>query len=239
MTRARDNSNILGTASANTGGVLTSDSSQTNGYAFENTAQYAAGKNKIINGDMAIDQRANGTAKTISTTGSYVSCDRWQSVVPTSVVATMQQVTDAPTGFGYSAKYTISTGQAITSSVTGSMWQWIEGYNTQNLAWGTSSAKTITLSFWAKSSLTGNHCVTINAGTSIWSYCTTYNITAANTWQYFSIIVPGLTSSAANISNGNAASIAVTFSLAAGSTYQTTANTCVVIHQFCHSAASP
>ena len=185
----------------------------------------AAGKNKIINGDMSIDQRASGAAKTISTGGSYVSCDRWQSIMPTSVVATMQQVTDAPSTFGYSEEVSITTGQTITSTSTGTIWQWIEGYNTQNLAWGTSAAKPVTISFWVKSSLTGNHGFSLNAGTTIWSYCTTYNISSANTWQYVSITVPGLTSSAPNISTNSGAAIAVNFDLAAGSTFQTTANT--------------
>lgn len=187
--------------------------------------EYVAGKNKVINGNMSIDQRTNGSSASISTSGgSYPGVDRWQMGVYTGVTATTQRVTDAPAGFGYSNKWTITTGATVPSNNGSGFWQWIEGLNVQDLGWFAAGAKTVTLSFWAKSSVTGNHSVNIHAGNPISSYCTTYNIASANTWEYKTIVVPGPTSGATHIVD-NTGSVAVTFAPAAGSTYRTTANT--------------
>lgn len=182
-----------------------------------------ASKNRIINGDFCIDQRAAGTAKTILSSGSsYPAVDRWQMAVSTSVVATTQQITtDYPAGHRYSNKITFSTGQAIVAGSNSIMWQWIEGLNTYDLNWGTANAQSVTLSFWVKSSVTGNHAVQIYTG---YSYVTTYNIAAANTWEKKSITIPGLTSGTASPAD-NTASISVGFVWGAGSSVQTTANT--------------
>lgn len=185
----------------------------------------AGGKNRIINGDFSVDQRASGAAKTIVNSGSsYPGVDRWQMGVSSSVVATTQQITsDAPVGFGYSNKITFTTGQSIVSGSNSIMWQWAEGLTTSDLNWGTANGQTCTLSFWAKSSVTGNHAVQIYTG---YSYVTTYNITAANTWQKFSIVIPPLTVGGSKPVD-NTASISVGFVWGAGSSLQTTANTWV------------
>jgi hypothetical protein len=66
-----------------------------------------------------------------------------------------------------------------------------EGNDINHLKWGTSNAKTVTLSFWVKSSIVGNH------GGSIWnnnfnrSFPFDYEINVANVWEYKSITIPG------------------------------------------------
>ena len=214
----------LKTTYANGDVYSASDVNDTNGTvnAYVPKSTYAS-KNRIINGDFCVDQRAAGTAKTIVSSGSsYPAVDRWQMAVSTSVVATTQQITtDYPAGHRYSNKITFTTGQAIVAGSNSLMWQWIEGLNTYDLNWGTANAQDVTLSFWVKSSVTGNHPVQIYTG---YSYVTTYNISAANTWEKKSITIPGLTSGTASPAD-NTASISVGFVWGAGSSVQTTANT--------------
>ena len=152
----------------------------------------AGRKNMVINGDMRISQRYGTTATTI-TAQSYV-IDRYRCEDNTTGSTTHQQVTDAPPGFHNSLKVTV-TG-ADTSVDAGDFHyfrQIIEGNNINHLNWGSSNAKTVTLSFWVKSSVTGNH------GGSLWnnafnrSFPFIYTINSANSWEYKSITVPGCT----------------------------------------------
>jgi hypothetical protein len=113
-------------------------------------------RNRLINSDMRIDQR-NAGASLSYPASTYANClDRWQAQNATDGAFTIQQATDAPTGFVNSLKFTTTTADASLAA-TQQAWlrQPIEGYNVADLAWGTASAATITLSFWVKSSLTG------------------------------------------------------------------------------------
>ena len=101
--------------------------------------------------------------------------------------------------------------------------QRIESQNLQDLAWGTSNAKTCTLSFWIQSSLTGTFGGVIWNSARNYSYVFSYSIASANTWQYVTVTIPGPTSGTWLLS-GNGIGLWVTFALAAGSNYQTTAS---------------
>jgi hypothetical protein len=195
MTRARDNSNILGTSGTN-GQVLTIDTAQNNGYAFENPAQFVAGKNAVINGAMEISQR-NGISAVTPASGYagqqiYV-LDRFvYTSGQISSAMTFQQVTDAPTGFVYSLKSTVASAVTSPSSTDDyGLAQFIEGSQVAAYNLGTSSAATATLSFWAKSSLTGNFTISLQNNAYNRTFVTTYNITTANTWQKISITFAG------------------------------------------------
>ena len=122
MTRARDNSNILGTSGTN-GQVLTIDTAQNNGYAFENPAQYAAGKNAIINGGFDIAQR--GTS--ITSNGNY-TLDRWYGQYIGGGTVT-QQTTGVPVGSRYCYRGTstasaggVNTYQYLETSTVAPLW---------------------------------------------------------------------------------------------------------------------
>jgi hypothetical protein len=69
--------------------------------------------------------------------------------------------------------------------------QRIEGYNIADLAWGTANAKTVTISFWVKSSLTGTFGGAFKNNASNRDYPFTYTISSANTWEQKSITLPG------------------------------------------------
>ena len=182
-------------------------------------ASAPVGRNLIINGDMAIDQRNAGASAT--TTSSAYMVDRFQLYASTVTNAqTYQQVTDAPAGFNKSLKITnSSTAQAAGSAALYTPRQRIEGYNTAHLNWGTSDAKTVTVSFWVKASVTGTYPFAINNGSFNRSFVANYTISSANTWEYKTVIVAGDTSGTWNVDNTSG--MVVMFSLDTNSSYET------------------
>jgi len=158
-------------------------------------------RNRIINGDMRIDQRNAGAA--VTTSGAF-SADRWAQGFGGAGALSLQQVTDAPTGFVNSIKSTVTTadGSLAASDNYQAMFQTIEGNNIADLAWGTASAKTITVSFWAKASVTGTYCFNIRNNGAAYSYVSTFAIASANTWEYKTITVAGDTSGTWLTTNG-------------------------------------
>jgi len=144
-------------------------------------------KNIIINGDMRIDQR-NAGASVTPTDGLY-TVDRWLFRVSQASKLTAQQVTDAPTGFDYSLKVTSSSAYSIGSGDFFECEQRIEGNNVYQLDLGTSDAKTITISFWVKSSLTGTFGGSLANVAFNRSYPFEYTISSANTWEKKTVTV--------------------------------------------------
>ena len=176
-------------------------------------------KSRIINGAMVISQR--GTSFTVDNDTIY-SLDRWMVIDQTSGVFTAAQSSDAPTGFVNSLLATVTTADAsIGATELALIRQRIEGFNGADLGWGTANAKTITLSFWVKSSLTGTFGGSILNGDASRSYPYTYTINSANTWEQKSITITGDTTGTWATTNTTFAQ--VDWSLAVGSTYSGTA----------------
>jgi hypothetical protein len=178
-------------------------------------------RNRIINGDMRIDQRNAGASVTISSSGSF-GVDRWYAVEDTDGTMTMQQSTTAPAGFVNSMVFTTGTADASLAAaqyvITG---QQIEGVNVADLGWGTASAQSVTLSFWVRSSLTGTFGGAVRNSASNRSYPFTYSISAANTWEQKAVTIPGDTSGTWLTDTG--VGIRLTFGLGVGSTNSGTA----------------
>jgi len=178
-------------------------------------------KNRIINGNMTIDQRNAGAS--VTPNGSY-TLDRWQGQNSQTSKYTVQQDAGAvtpPVGF---TDYLGVTSSSAYSVLTGDYFflaQTIEGYNIADLGWGTANAKTVTLSFWVRSSLTGTFGGSIRAGGFDQSYPFSYTISSANTWEQKSVTITGATAGTFGSTNGNG--LQVCFSLGAGSTYSGTA----------------
>jgi hypothetical protein len=148
-------------------------------------------RNRIINGDMRIAQR--GTAA-VTTSGSY-AVDRFLIQIDTDGAYSAQQDSDAPTGFIKSTKITTTTADAsLSASQYFQIQQRIEGTNTADLAWGSASAKTVTLSFWVRSSLTGTFGGALGNSDFNRSYPYTYTILVADTWEYKTVTIAGDTS---------------------------------------------
>ena len=149
-------------------------------------------RNRIINGDMRIDQRNAGAAVTANT---EYPVDRFTVAHSTDGAFSAQQDSSAPTGFVNSIKYTTTTADGtLTGTQRLGCVQRIEGTNIADLAWGTANAKTVTLSFWVRSSLTGTFGGTFKNSANDRSYPFTYTISAADTWEYKNVTVAGDTS---------------------------------------------
>jgi hypothetical protein len=177
-------------------------------------------RNRLINGDMRVDQRNAGASVTA---GSAYTLDRWNvDRVWSGSTVTIQQSTTAPAGFSNSLSATVSTGAAAASGSYFSIQQFIEAYNIADMAWGTASASQFTVSFWVRSSVTGTFGVCFRNSAFNLSYCTTYTVNAANTWELKSVTIAAPTSG--TWGTGNSYGINVIFSLGGGSSTKPAAN---------------
>ena len=226
------------TLPATSGTVLTSASATVgaNGITFsDGSTQTAAAspfglKNRIINGDMVIDQRNAGAAVSLSNTSAY-TIDRFIAYNVSDGVISVQQTSIAPTGFINSMRTTVTTADASVSAGQYSFFrQNIEGFNVADLGWGTASAQTVTLSFWVRSSVTGTFGGSIQNSAEDRAYAFTYTINSANTWEKETITIPGDTTGTWLTTNG--VGLRLNFSLGVGSTFSSTANTWVAQTSF-------
>jgi hypothetical protein len=182
-------------------------------------------KNRIINGNMSIDQRNAGASMTSATNGSY-SLDRW-GVQNNSGASrfTLQQDAGAvtpPAGFSDYLGITSTSAYSVASGDACGIYQNIEGFNSiADLNWGTANAKTVTLSFWVRSSLTGTFGGSLTNSAGNRSYVFSYTISAANTWEQKSVTIAGDTSGTWLATNGTG--IALAIGIGTGTTYSGTA----------------
>jgi hypothetical protein len=184
------------------------------------TTDNTMGRNRVINGAMEIAQR--GTSA-VTASGSY-PVDRFPVFYSMDGAVSVQQDSSAPAGFINSTKFTTTTADTSLSASQYVLFQHkIEGTNIADLAWGTASAKTVTLSFWVRSSLTGTFSGSLVNNGFNRSYPFTYSISAADTWEQKSITIAGDTTGTWLTTNG--VGIRISWSLGVGSNFQGTANT--------------
>ena len=169
-------------AVGNSGEQIVADSSATSGLRYQ--ATQTAGKNSIINGDMAIAQRST-SASGLSANDTYSAIDRWKTAISgTGFNITISRDTNVPNAtFSYSQKVQqLST--SATSVTQFAVAQPIETNQVSGLY-----GKTATISFWYKSNLTGNHYLRIYTGSQTGGAdsAASFNITTANTWQYVTV----------------------------------------------------
>jgi hypothetical protein len=180
-------------------------------------------KNRIINGAMVIDQRNAGAASANTISGYFL--DRWQILQSTTGKLIAQQNAGSvtpPLGFN---NYLGITSQSAYSVGAGDFYfivQYIEGFNTADLGFGTANAKTITLSFQVYSSLTGTFGGSLRNATNNRSYPFTYTVSSANTWTPVSVTIAGDTTGTW-VGATNGIGLQVIFGLGVGSTYSGTA----------------
>ena len=214
--------NLKHASSASNNIVLDSSGNAT----FAGTAVPASSflRNRIINGDMRIDQRNAGASISVTSTGFPV--DRFYINANSFGVISGQRSTVVPTGFTNSALMTVTTARSsIAASDVYGIRQTIEGFNTADFGWGAAAAQTVTLSFWVRSSIAGTYTVSIFNAAFNRSYVATYTINSANTFEYKTVTVAGdITGTWAT---DNTASVNVFWDLGSGSDYQATANSWV------------
>ena len=193
-------------------------------------------RNFIINGDMEIWQRA--TAATAVSDGSYSACDRWHfpfygtDGAMTTERETLSDADQATTGMYYCNLLTCTTADtSVAANSIVQMRQTIEAQFCQPFKYGTSAAKTLTLSFYAKANASKTY------GVSIWkrdstAYYWFQDIAVTTSWKKFEIVISPtagstslITASGGDIVNDNGEGIEVSFVLASGSNYQATADT--------------
>jgi hypothetical protein len=175
-------------------------------------------RNIIINGDQSIAQRSTSTSS--ANTSAYHCTDRWNNVGMSIGTWTISQSTDVPTGQGFakSLKYDCTTAEASPSAGDQlHLSQRIEGQNLQYLLKGTSSAKSLTLSFWVKTNKTGTYQVNLRDKDNTRIIGKTYAVSSADTWEKKILTFAGDTTGA--FDNDNASSLECEWFLGAGSTY--------------------
>lgn len=189
-------------------------------------ASFGGMRNRIINGDMQIDQRNAGASVSTSSGSSAYTLDRWIIEYSQNSKFTLQQNAGSvtpPVGYTNYLGITSSSAYSVGSGDYFALMQRIEGFNVSDLAWGTANAAPITVSFWVRSSLTGTFGGAIRNSGGTRSYPFTYTISAANTWEQKTITIPGDTSGTWLTNNG--IGLRLDISLGMGSTYSGTAGT--------------
>jgi len=188
-----------------------------------NGGPIAGSRNRIINGDMRINQRG-GTITSPTASVAY-GIDRWRIVRfnDTTGTFTLQQSTTVPAGFTNSGLITVTAAQ--TSVPSNGLYRFdhlIEGLNTADLGWGAAGAQSITIGFWVRSSITGTYGARVCNSAETRSYVFQYTINAANTFEYKSITIPGDTTGTWLTDTG--IGIGLNFDLGSGSSSEGTAN---------------
>jgi hypothetical protein len=187
-----------------------------NDASTQNTAAKVGMVNRIINGDMRIDQRNAGASVAVGA-GTY-NIDRFQTVrFGSAATMTQQRVTTAPTGFTNSLMFTVGTAVSPGATDQSQIYQLIEGYNVADLGWGTANAQTITLSFWVRSSVTGTYGIGVRNGGANRAYVASYTVNSANIFEYKTVTIAGDTSG--TWATDNTAGLTVFWDLGVGSTY--------------------
>lgn len=189
---------------------------------------FKAGSNLIINGAMQVAQR--GTSAVAAGSGTYPSLDRFKAWDNSSGAYTVEQSTTAPVGFTTSLKAQVTTADtSLSGAEYAQLSQQIEAQNLQHLAYGTSDAKTVTLSFHVRSNKTGSYSISIyKSDATIYLFSKSYTINSADTWEKKTITITPtagstsfITSAAGAIANDNGIGFYVFWNLAQGSAYQT------------------
>ena len=156
-------------------------------------------RNVIINGAMAISQRGSTFSHAGSSNTNILTMDRWKVRRSGSEFdTTITHSTDSPDGFSYSLKITPDAVETPSAGQNGLIMQQIEGQNLQHFAYGTSSAKSVTVSFYAKSGSQNNGDTYSfqmrKYDSSNNNKIVTKAFTVTSSWQRFTMTFPGDTS---------------------------------------------
>ena len=177
-------------------------------------------KNLLMNGEMKVNQRVGSSGLTYfnPVTSSIYTLDRWKVMNGSSFdtdSAHIHQSTQSPTGFSNSMKWEIGNTETPSANQNCGIEQKIEGQNLQHLAYGTSSAKTMTLSFYVRSNKTGTYNVHIMQEDGTKYQMHEYDISSSNTWEKKTIKIVGNTANAIN--NDNTVGLRIIWVLTVGS----------------------
>ena len=192
--------------------------------SYEDTAVHGR-RNLIINGAMQVWQRATA-ATDVGGNDVYKTADRWVFWENTDGAFTTEQSTDVPSGEGFAYSLKAACTTADTSLAAGQfslIGHKIEAQNLSQLNYGTSSAKTMTISFWVKSNKTGTYCFSIEKDDETdYILIKEFSISSADTWEKKTLTITpdsNIKASAGAITNDNGIGFRLLWALALGTTY--------------------
>jgi hypothetical protein len=198
--------------------VLAADGSATAQLSSLNGGALSGARNRIINGDMRIDQRNAGAS--VTPTSSGYTLDRWQAVLSQASKYSVQQNAGAvtpPTGYNNYLGVTSLSAYSVGAGDFFCLTHYIEGFNSADFGFGTAGASTVTLSFWVRSSLTGTFGGSLQNNAQNRCYPFSYTISAANTWEKKTVTIAGDTTGTWLADNGRG--IGLVLGLGVGSTF--------------------
>jgi len=205
---------------ADTVGVVSGGTEQ---FRFGSNPIPGGSKNMLINGAMTISQKGSVAAMGAGSGPYQTALDMWRitEVGAQGRITTTQDAT-SPAGFGYSLKCDCTTAEStIASGDLFTISSRIEAQNLQHLQYGAATAENMTLSFWFRSPKSGTHCVALEQSDATRSYVAEFTISSADTFEFFSITIPG--DASGTINNDTGTGLAVHFPLFAGTNSQATA----------------
>jgi hypothetical protein len=182
-------------------------------------------RNRIINGDMSVDQRNGGNQIAMPLGAPYI-IDRWKfgngNAVPSKGNLGQVLLTSPPAGFPflYRLVFTTTVAYAPVANDPIRFSQFVEGYNFNDAQWGTANAQLIVLEFWAVVGSAGAYAVALQNAAATRSFVSTFTISAAGTWTKVRLNIPGDTGGTWAVAS-NAPAFCLMFPLCIGSTYQT------------------
>ncbi len=177
----------------------------------------AGRRNIFMNGSMAVFQRGSSSTG-ITNNASLYTLDRWRSEFTNGATYTISQDSDAPPGFANSIKYLVTSNAGGLSSMVTLFDQRMEGQNLQQLKFGTSEAKAITVSFWVKSNAPGTYILEGEDQDNIVIINKSYTINQSDVWEYKTVTFPGNTSGN-GFDDNNGVGLSIRWWLAAGSNF--------------------
>ena len=217
---ASSNGSIIAATNGTT--AFTVDTSQNTTFAATVAMASSFKRNRIINGNMVVDQRNAGAS--VTPADDTYTLDRWKVRQTTASKFSVQQNAGSvtpPAGFANYLGVTSLSAYSVSSTDVFTVMQLIEGFNTADFAWGTASAQTVTLSFWVRSSLTGTFGGSLRNNSGNRQYPFSYTISAASTWEFKTISIAGDTTGTWD--TGNTTGVRVSWGLGVGSSYVSTA----------------
>ena len=176
-------------------------------------------RNIIINGDMSVAQRQAILGNQTGLQNAYTGVDRFKIFGNSAARYSGLQSTGTPDN-GFPKALQIDVTTADTSVAAGdfvSVQTIFEGKDLQHLKWGTSSAQSLTLTFWVQSPKTGVHWVELYAVDATKYNSAQYTVSSANTWEKKTVTFAGETGS--SITADNNTRLYVQWLLLSGSTY--------------------
>ena len=179
----------------------------------------------IINGDMAVSQRATSVAGLTNGSDVYVALDRFgfnEYGAPSSIHTMTQEALTADEayedGFSTALKMDVTTAQDPLSAADATMIIYkFEGQDLQLIKKGTANAEKLTLAFWVKGTKTGTHICELFDKDNTRTCSQSYTVDSTDTWEQKVVNFPADTTGV--LDNDNARSLDISFFLSAGTNY--------------------